>query len=499
MSAADRREAPAVALPARGRARAAWSLRDIDPVSRIWRLFCSVRLALILILIIAAAVMAGTLLMQAPPSVVADSDSYSRWLEQARTKYGVWTDALSFFQLFNVFHSLWFRILVALLTANIIICTLNRWKGVWTTVFHTRVRMGDAFFQHARFNAVYAAAMPLDTAAERVQRAFAHARYRVRTDAADASSVALYAEKNRFSRFGTFASHLSIVMILAGAVIGSMWGFHDGEFIVPEGQTRDVGRGTGISVGLEHFADEYYLEGGPKDFRSDLIIYDHGVEVKRGTVHVNSPLSYKGVRFHQAFFGQTAVMEVKDETGNAIYNESVPLAWQTIDGARPIGEFFLPEKGLKVYVIGPASGVDDPMIRAGEMRVEVYKQGSSTLAASETVSQGTPKDMAGLTFTFVRESRFTGLKVVKDPGVNLIWIAGVLMLIGLVMLFYFPHRRVWAICKKNVDGTSDVRMATTAQRDLSQEKDFENLRERLRLALGISGDGDGLAEGGNNV
>ncbi len=240
-------------------------------------------------------------------------------------------------------------------------------------------------------------------------------------------------------------------------------------------------------MGLNHFADEYYLQGPPKDYSSELVIYDHGVEVKSGTVHVNSPLSYKGVSFHQAFFGQTTVMEVKDASGSSIFSAGVPLAWQSLDGGRPIGSFTLPAQHETVYVTGPATGETDPLIPAGEMKVEVYESGGA-LVSSANVTQGVAQNLAGLTFTFVRESRFTGLKVVKDPGVNLIWIAAILMVIGLVMLFYFPTKRIWAICKPRPDGTADVLLATTAERDLSQTRDFENMRERVKLALGISGE-----------
>jgi cytochrome c biogenesis protein len=494
MSAAERQEGLAAVLPTR--ARAGGRMWELDVIGRVWRFFTSVRLALILILMIAAAVMAGTLIDQAPPSVVSNAAAYDSWLAVAHSKYGIWANFFEFTQLFNVFHSLWFRILIALLTANIIVCTANRWKGIWTTVFHTRTRMGDAFFQHARFNAAMTAQMPVGTAAERVRKAFSHARYRVATQA-DESSVAIFADRNRLSRFGTFLSHLSLVMILAGTVIGGIWGFSDNQFIVSEGAIRDVGRGTGISVGLDHFTDEYYLEGPPKDYSSELVIYDNGVEVKRGTVHVNSPLNYKGISFHQAFFGQTAVMDVKDGTGASLFSAGVPLAWQSLDGGRPIGSFTLAAQNETVYVTGPTSGENDPVIPAGEMQVEVY-QTNGTLVTSGNVTQGVPKDLAGLNFTFVRESRFTGLKVVKDPGVNLIWIAAALMVIGLVMLFYFPPKRIWAICKQRPDGTAEVRLATTADRDLSQTKDFENMRERVKLALGITGEGDGRKEGGEH-
>jgi cytochrome c biogenesis protein len=159
----------------------------------------------------------------------------------------------------------------------------------------------------------------------------------------------------------------------------------------------------------------------------------------------------------------------------------------------------LPEQDLAVYVVGPRSGETDPLIPPGEMRVEIYTGSSGTLATTENLTQGQPKDLAGLNVTFVRESRFTGLQVAKDPGVKLIWIAAALMVLGLAMMFYFPPKRVWAICKDRPDGSADVRMATTAERDFSQAKDFKNLQERVRLALGISEEDATRAEGGKNV
>ena len=143
MSAAETQEGLAAAFPARPRTMGGLWEREV--LGRVWRFFTSIRLALILILMIAAAVMAGTLIDQAPASVIANPAAYDSWLAAAHSKYGVWAGVFDFTQLFNVFHSLWFRILIGLLTANIIVCSANRWKGIWKTVFHTRTRMGDAF------------------------------------------------------------------------------------------------------------------------------------------------------------------------------------------------------------------------------------------------------------------------------------------------------------------------------------------------------------------
>jgi cytochrome c biogenesis protein len=472
---------------------------EMQIFNRVWHFFTSVRLALVLIFAITAAVLAGTLLDQVPESVRTDAASYEQWLTRAEGRYGEFMTAVfERTQLFYVFQTMWFRLLIALLTINIIVCTLNRWKGIWRTVFPPRIRMTDAFFQHARFNHSYVVDAPAGEASALLHRGLKRARYRISTEA-EPGSIAMYADRNRFSRFGTFISHLSLVLLLAGTVVGGIWGQSDPEFIVPEGITRDVGLGTDLSIRLEHFTDEYYVEGPPKDFRSDLVVYKNGEEVKRGTARVNSPLSYGGMKFHQSFFGNTAQMLVKSADGATLYDGPVPLAWQTREGARPVGSFNLGSEGLEVWVIGPRSGENDPLVPAGEMRVEVYESTSGALRKATNLSQGTEQDISGLKFTFVREGRFTGLSVVKDPGVNIIWVASALMIIGLVMLFYMPHRRLWASCNELPDGKSEVRLAMTGQRDSQIQSEFDRVRQRVGKELRGRHAKVDRQEGGSNV
>ncbi len=448
--------------------------------ARVWGFFRSVRLALVLILALAAVLLIGTILQQVPPSIRADGAAYEQWLEQARLKYGPWTDLLEHLDFFSVFQAPYFRALIALLVINIVVCTLNRWRSISITVFRSRVRMTDGFFQHARFNATFESPMPAPEAARRMKRSLSFARYRVNTETG-AQSIALLADKNRFSVYGTFLTHLSIVLILAGAVIGGVFGFKDPQFVVAEDSTRGVA-GTELSVRLEHFADEYYLDGRPKDFRSEVTLFKDGQEVKRATIRVNSPLRYDGITFHQSFYGQTAVMKVEDSGGRELYRGGVPLSWQTRDGGRPAGLLTLSEQGISVWVIGPRPGENDPLVRPGEMRLEIYNP-DGDVDRLETLTQGEPKEIDGLTFTFERESRFTGLKVVKDPGVTIIWVACTLLVLGIVVLFYFPRLRAWALLTERPDGTTEVKLAMPSQRNLSPAGDFRRLRTRVGRVL----------------
>jgi cytochrome c biogenesis protein len=149
--------------------------------------------------------------------------------------------------------------------------------------------------------------------------------------------------------------------------------------------------------------------------------------------------------------------------------------------------------------MGPRSGENDPLVPAGEMRVEVYESSSGALRAATNLSQATKQEVAGLDFTFLREGRFTGLSIVKDPGVRIIWVASALMIVGLVMLFYLPHRRVWVSCKETEDGKTVVKLAMIGQRDSQTASEFENVERRLRFELRGRKPNDDAGQGGKNV
>ncbi len=77
-------------------------------------------------------------------------------------------------------------------------------------------------------------------------------------------------------------AHISLVMILVGALVGGTWGFKNDEFAVPVGLHRP-GRATGpgLSVKATSFNDSYYESGAPSDYAADLVVYKDGQQVAR--------------------------------------------------------------------------------------------------------------------------------------------------------------------------------------------------------------------------
>jgi len=272
------------------------------------------------------------------------------------------------------------------------------------------------------------------------------------------------------------------VVILIGAVLGVTWGFRNEGFAVTVGSKEDVGFGTGLTAKAMSFSDSYYANGAPSDYATDLVLYRDGAPVKRQTVRVNHPLRYEGVAFYQSFFGAAAVMRVRDRKGAVIFDEGVPLLFGSNDNKRRVGRFSLPKSGLTMLVIGAASGEVDPSIRPGQMQVEVYRDGIQAPAATKIVSQGRPAQIAGLDVTFLRERQFTGLIVARDPGALLIWIGVSLLVVGIVLVFFFQNRRVWA----RIDaarGGSEIRIGAAPRRDAAFAPGFQHLVDDMKLAV----------------
>jgi len=456
------------------------SVSTSDLMERLWRFFISMRTGLMLILALGVLSLVGTLLAQAPPGIATDPAAYADWVTSMKPKYGGWTSILDKIGFFSIFTSIWFKAITVLLTTSILACSVNRAPRLWKIAFHPRTRMGETFFTHAPLQAHVLVPAGPDTALDNVRAVLKSHRFRTINDPDD-DGLNLYADRFRWGPFGTVIAHLSFVVILLGFFLSATTGFKETQFTAPVGSKVQVGHDTGLTVEAKSFSDAYYPDGAPKDYASDLILYKNGVQVERKTIRVNQPMTWDGVSFYQSFFGIAASMEVKDAAGKVVFKDAVPLVWSSKDGQHSIGKFDLASKGLSVYVVGMASGKTDPTIKAGQMQLEIQQAGKEDPIATEVVSQGKAATIGELTYTFERTRQFTGLIVARDPGAIFVWVGSTLLVIGLFLVFFFPHRRVWVRIRKT-SGGSEILCASTMKRDVAFEPQFNQLVTDIQLA-----------------
>ncbi len=461
----------AAAIRRRSRPHPGWIVRQLT----------SMRVALIMLCVLGLMTLAGTLLSQAPATVTGNSAAYTEWLSMVRPKYGGWTDILSALGLFSVFSSIFFKAVLVYLSVSVLTCSLRRFSGLWRTATQPKMIMTAAFFEKAPHRASIASEKDPSAALAALSAAFRKDHFRVAT-ANDGDDIQICADRFRWAPFGRVAAHVAFVVILIGAVATATGGFRDESVVIPIGNKVEVGHGTNLAVEAKSFTDSYYPSGPPREYSSRLAIYKGGREVTAGTDRVNHPVRYDGVTFYQSFFGPAVEMQATAGNGRVLFKQGVALAFVAQNQKDRVGRFLLPQQGLTVFVVSPASGETDPSIPPGSTQLEVYQAGKQTPVAIETLSQGKPTTIAGVNFKFVREREFTGLIVAHDPGATIVWIGSALLVIGLFTVFYFPHRRIRAVVRRRAGG-SEIGVAAIERRNAMFADHFEHLVEDIRRAV----------------
>ncbi len=254
----------------------------------LWNIFTSVKLTLGLLIALAITSIFGTVIPQQEGA-----------MELAERLSPGLVSILSSLQLFDMYHSLWFRLIIGTLALNLIVCSLDRFpaalKRFQATPKLDRSKPFDDLPPHRSFNAPGKIDEVLALTAGILKGQYKRIHQK-ETD----NGVVLYAEKGRSSHLGVYLVHLSVLIILIGSIIGSLFGF-EAYVMIPEGATinkvrfrksQDV-RALPFDVRCDRFLVEFYDNGAPKEYRSDLAFVANGKVALQGSLLVNlipSPL-----------------------------------------------------------------------------------------------------------------------------------------------------------------------------------------------------------------
>ena len=74
---------------------------------------------------------------------------------------------------------------------------------------------------------------------------------------------------------------------------------------------------------------------------------------------------------------------------------------------------------------------------------------------------------------------YTGLQLAKDPGTNVVWVGSALLVFGLCIMFYMPHRKLWLVVHPK-EGQLEVSLAGMTNRNMiSFKQTFNDLFTKL--------------------
>ena len=441
----------------------------------LFNLFRSVKLTIGLLILLAIVSVIGTLIRQNAPS--------AEYIQ----RYGVdLYNVLNFFNLFDMYHSWWFSAILILLVVNLIACSLRRIKGILSQVFRgpETKALEDSMVRTLPYVEKVRTLAP-SKKEEEIQsylRKWLKNPDRIETE----SSITLYSEKGRFSRLGFPITHLSILLILVGGLVGSFYGFR-GFVNILEGETVDrvfmrvkdeeIARPLGFKVRCDDFSLTYYdlpgrKEKHVKEYTSILTILDNGQEILKQTIQVNHPLRYRGLAFYQSSYG--AIHDVSLGVQRKDKKEKTVLKLMEGETAP------LPNSNTRIRILRYAHQVHN----FGEgVQVVLFKPNQEPRPF--WLLKNFPKldqqrgDEFFLTFEGFTEKEYTGLQVTRDPGVWIVWVGSGLMILGLIISFFFSHQRVWAKLPKSPEGEIILAGSTNKNR-LAFEKAFGQWVDSVR-------------------
>ena len=446
--------------------------RTLSPMDRVWNFFISVKLAIVTLIVLATTSILGTIVEQNQPP------------EKYHQIYEDWAFALlDRLNMFDMYHSKWFLLMLVLFTVNLSCCTIDRFPKMLKVVRNPRTKLDENLEKTLSLVDRWKKKGTLPEWAGKYSEALSASFAKPKVTEAD-GQVHLYAENGVASRFGVYVTHLSIIIIFIGAIFGNVAGFK-GYVNIPEGDaiTKVPVRGgtliqdLGFTVRCNAFSLETYPSGQPKAYKSDLSVIEGGREVVRKTIVVNDPLQYKGIWFYQSSYGQAGGVTAQVTVAR---KDGTPMVMLALAANEPV-----PIEGY-----GIIRGVNYDQNFQGNgpaLQVAVEKPGQPS--ASFWIVQGRPDldrqraDSLVFTFRGLSSRMFTGLQVAKDPGVNIVWLGCALKVIGLIMAFFLSHQRVWVRLAQGTDGRVEVVLAGSASRNrLAFEKRFEKLQTGVKAA-----------------
>jgi cytochrome c biogenesis protein len=426
---------------------------------QIWMFFASVKLTVYTLVLLAVTSIIGTVLLQN-----GSPEAYIRL-------YGPGLyNMIQVLHLDRMYQAWWFLLLMVVLCVNIVVCSIDRLSVTWEIIFPKNISVNPRRFEKTKNRQQFECLLPMDRFVRQAKQVLAGRVGKV-IEKTGETGVFLYAEKGRWSRLGVYVVHASVLMLLAGALIGSALGFK-ANLRLDEGQSADTvfDASTRLPIKLpftvrcNDFQVKFYDTGAPDEFKSNLTILENDQESFTEDILVNHPLRYKGINIFQAYYGATtpdeALFEITDGKSGTVETHTikkggvVPLP---AGAGNFIFEGFLPHYNFNGHDLGE--------VFIGRLDTTDGKNFQIALPTKFPTFDKMRKGRFTVEVKSWDQAYYTGLQVTKDPGVPFVYTGFLLMIIGCWVTFFVSHQSVCIGLEQAGSGSTRVWVAGRANRN----------------------------------
>ena len=486
----------------------------------------SVRFGVVLLCVLVVLCMIGMLIIQ---QNVQGFDAYYAGLTPAeKLVYGS-------LGLFDVYHSWYFNLLLLVLSLNIVLASIERFPTAWKYIAAPKLSATRDWLRNQKQNAVVELdAENAEAAAGHVKAVFEKHGLKSRVTTATNTSYAVdesgkkvfdktitatnlfvFGERGRFNRLGAYVVHVALLTLFLGHFVALQTGFDADVRMIPGDATDqiqmiqfDVDKREKFSVQLPFTitcTDIQQKLIDPRgsiditntlDWRTQVKVDDPEYGTTVADISMNQPYSYRGYRFFQAQTipignARSINLNLLPEGGGQATNITLPRLGSTTlaDGTKVEYEEFLPDFTFNEQ--------GKPDTRSGEYnnpvavlgvtppngnRIRVFAFGGNI---PENAPVAAPKAGYRWRLGEFEKSPFAHVLSIKyDPynGAFIAWYFGGFGLIfALIFVFFFSHKRAWAMIDERPDGRFEISLAGDANRNhVGFEDKFKRIVAELK-------------------
>ena len=426
--------------------------QQVSLTKALWKFFGEMKTAIVLLLLLAVFSILGTVIRQ------------NGMPEEYLATYGARNYAIiKYLGLVNVYDSSFYKLLLSLVGVNLVVCSINRFGVTWRRTFQPKVCIDSDSIKKMQRMETFESTGEIDDIARQTAAALRSRFYRV-AEIREAGDVVLFAVKGRFSLWGSYLTHLSLLVIFLGAIIGNILGFNGYTAVREGGKTstyfaNEKESNLGFQVALRKFEIGHDVRHNPTSYKSDLQVYEGSKLVAQKTIDVNHPLTYKGVSFYQSDYGLSGLvvritgpsgesrrMSFELSTENGPHGKMYGVSGESFKSVRIGGKTLTifvhnlvpdydgrSDMGASALPINPAAKI---MVND---RLPEYK-GLDAWSNLGWLEAGKSAKYKGFSVTLDDVVDYSGLQVAQNPGLPIIYLGFGLLLAGVFLSFYVPYR-----------------------------------------------------------
>ena len=392
---------------------------------QIFRLFADLRFSIFTLLLISSCSIIGTVIEQ-DQSIEMYKINYP--LSSPIFGFLTW-DKILYFGLDHVYKTWWFLSLIFLFGCSLVLCSfLQQLPSLKIARRCQFFRTNNAFYKLNNYTILTTPSFSKILAGIKMQHYSIFQQKNI-----------VYSYKGLIGRIAPIIVHFSMILVLVGTIISSLFGFKAQE-IVPKTENFHIqnilsnGRLTIIpqnAARVNDFWITYTKNKTISQFYSDIsILNTNGNEIKRKTISVNYPFVHKGVYYYQTDWNLVG-LRFKTNTNQIVEyplvnvfpnQEKIWLTWISNNQFTQNGIILLIDN-----LEGYCSIYSDDGRFLGNMEIQETLNFNQNITLLEILSS-------------------TGLQIKIDPGIPLIYLGFFFLMISTLMS-YITYSQVWVFQK----------------------------------------------------